>query len=59
MRCRMRVVPEKCSKSLTCVEICPVKAITQKGDVIVIDEKICLGCGCCAASCPNAAIEYE
>ncbi|MDR1334150.1 MAG: 4Fe-4S binding protein [Holosporaceae bacterium] len=55
----MRIVLEKCKKCLSCVEVCPVKAISQQGDEVVINKKECLECGCCASSCPNDAIEYE
>jgi ferredoxin len=55
----VRIVLEKCKKCLSCVDVCPVGAISQKNDEIVIDKKKCLECGCCASSCPNDAIEYE
>jgi MinD superfamily P-loop ATPase len=55
----MRIVPEKCKKCLLCLDVCPVTAILPKGEEVIIDKNKCLGCGCCAASCPNDAIEYE
>ncbi|MDR0968152.1 MAG: 4Fe-4S binding protein [Holosporaceae bacterium] len=55
----VRIIPEKCKKCLTCIEVCPVRAISEKDGKVTIDKDECLGCGCCAASCPNAAIEYE
>ncbi|MDR0753113.1 MAG: 4Fe-4S binding protein [Holosporaceae bacterium] len=55
----MKVIVEKCKKCLACLDVCPVKAISEKNGKIVIDENKCLGCGCCASSCPNHAIEYD
>ncbi len=55
----MKVIVEKCKKCLSCVEVCPIKAITEKNGEIVIDKDSCLGCGCCASACPNDAIEFE
>lgn len=56
----MRVNQEKCQKCLSCVEVCPIKACTfRENGNVEIDENICLGCGCCAAACPNQAIEFE
>ncbi|MDR0678027.1 MAG: 4Fe-4S binding protein [Holosporaceae bacterium] len=55
----MRIIPEKCKKCLVCIEVCPMRAIAQHGEEVVIDTDTCVGCGCCASSCPNKAIEYE
>ncbi|MDR0677661.1 MAG: 4Fe-4S binding protein [Holosporaceae bacterium] len=48
---------EKCKRCLVCVGVCPVKAISIKGENAEIDKDICIGCGCCASSCPNSAID--
>ncbi|MDR2157750.1 MAG: 4Fe-4S binding protein [Holosporaceae bacterium] len=55
----MRIVQEKCKKCLECVDVCPVKTIFQKNEIVEICKSGCLECGCCASSCPNNAIEYE
>ena len=55
----MKILVEKCKRCLTCVEVCPVKAISKKGDEVVIDKEVCLSCGCCASGCPHDAIEFE
>lgn len=40
-----------------CIKFCPVDAITQRSDgIIVIDEERCNGCGVCAAVCPYGAL---
>lgn len=55
----MKVITEKCEKCLSCADVCPVKAISKKGEEVVIDKEICLSCGCCTSCCPNDAIEFE
>ncbi len=40
-----------------CIRFCPVDAITQRSDgIIVIDKERCNGCGVCAAVCPYGAL---
>ena len=55
----MKIIVEKCQKCLGCVEVCPVQAISEKDEKVVIDKDVCLSCGCCASCCPNEAIEFE
>jgi len=47
----------------TCVDICPVGIIEHSddsdGEKIIIGLDGCLGCGLCAANCPEAAISLE
>ncbi|MFX0012604.1 MAG: 4Fe-4S binding protein, partial [Candidatus Hermodarchaeota archaeon] len=42
----------------TCVERCPVKAISVE-EVAVVDRNLCLGCGLCASVCPEEAISLK
>ena len=42
-----------------CLDLCPASAIAPAGDYVAIDEKICAGCGQCAAACPTGAASYE
>jgi electron transport complex protein RnfB len=44
-----------CSACETCVQRCPVGAITVK-ETAKVDRHKCLGCGLCAGSCPTEAI---
>jgi ferredoxin len=41
-----------------CLDLCPASAIAPAGDHVAIDEKICAGCGQCAAACPTGAASY-
>jgi len=46
---------EKCTTCGTCVDTCPVEAITLK-DKAEIDSENCIDCGTCVDSCPEGAI---
>jgi ferredoxin hydrogenase large subunit len=58
VRVLMEIIAEKCKRCLVCVEVCPVRAISDVDGKVSIDKSICLECGCCASSCPNEAIKY-
>lgn len=40
----------------SCVQACPVNAITIKNGTAVINPNICIGCGACAMACPRNVI---
>ena len=50
-----RVDENLCTACETCVEQCPVTAISM-ADVAQIDKQQCIGCGLCVGSCPDEAI---
>ncbi|HID26941.1 MAG TPA: 4Fe-4S dicluster domain-containing protein [Methanosarcinales archaeon] len=51
---------EECTGCGTCVEDCPVEAITLNDeDIAVIDEDTCTDCGTCVDVCPTSAISLE
>jgi ferredoxin len=54
------VDPEKCEGCETCVEECPVEAISINDDgVAEVDADECVECETCIDVCPNDAITME
>jgi Fe-S-cluster-containing hydrogenase component 2 len=51
----MPVLCLQCLKA-PCAERCPAKAISRRGDALVIDREACIGCGVCVTACPFGAI---
>ncbi|HSW10868.1 MAG TPA: 4Fe-4S dicluster domain-containing protein [Bacillota bacterium] len=62
---RARVDGQRCARCLTCVRLCPHRAIAIQPDpagilvVAVPDPAACRGCGVCAAACPALAITIQ
>lgn len=52
----MVVNKNKCIGCCTCVDVCPVNAISIENGKAKIDEKKCIKCGTCMAVCPVNAI---
>ena len=50
---------DSCVGCGTCVERCPVNAISLVDVETRINEAMCLGCGVCAHHCPEEAIQLE
>ena len=46
----------KCTGCGSCVEVCPVDAITVD-DIANVDDDKCIDCGTCVDECPTDAIE--
>ena len=53
-----KISPDLCVACGTCIDECPVEAISA-GDVYVIDPDKCIDCGTCAGDCPSEAIKPE
>jgi Fe-S-cluster-containing hydrogenase component 2 len=53
----MVVNNDKCIGCGTCVDICPVNAISLQDGKAVINQEKCVNCGACAGACPVNAIE--
>ena len=51
-------ITDKCIACGTCIDECPVGAISE-GDIYVIDADSCIDCGACAAACPSEAITQK
>jgi len=50
--------PEQCILCETCLEMCPMEAISHPSgeDTLIFNPNCCIGCGVCAANCPENAI---
>jgi ferredoxin len=53
------VDPEKCTGCETCVESCPLDAISMKDGKAVVDPDTCGDCGACVDACPVEAIRMD
>jgi len=43
-----------------CKDACPVGAITRRKDgIVLIDEKLCIGCKDCIQSCPLGVMQFD
>jgi uncharacterized protein (DUF362 family)/Pyruvate/2-oxoacid:ferredoxin oxidoreductase delta subunit len=56
---RPRADPELCTGCATCVEQCPVSALTMIGAIPVVDAGICISCFCCQEMCPEKAMALQ
>ena len=50
---------DKCTGCGTCVEWCPVEALSIDGDHPVVEDNWCVGCGACITRCPNSAAKLK
>lgn len=51
-------ISEDCTACGTCIDECPVEAISA-GNIYKIDPEVCTDCGACADVCPVEAIHPE
>ncbi len=43
-----------------CMAVCPVDAITKRGDgIVLIDTRLCIGCGDCIEGCPIGVMQFD
>ncbi len=50
-------INDECINCGACAPVCPVEAISEAGDVHVIDQDTCTDCGACVDVCPVDAID--
>lgn len=50
------VISDSCISCGSCVDGCPVSAISQGDTQYLIDAGSCIDCGSCAGTCPVGAI---
>lgn len=53
---RPQADPDLCTGCGTCVEQCPVSALTMRDDLPEVDADTCITCFCCQEICPEKAI---
>jgi len=53
----MEVKKDVCISCQSCLDACPVKAISMVDGKAHIDKEICISCGSCVGACPVNAIE--
>jgi uncharacterized protein (DUF362 family)/NAD-dependent dihydropyrimidine dehydrogenase PreA subunit len=53
---RPQADPDLCTGCGTCVEHCPVSALSLNDQLPVVDEDTCITCFCCQEMCPEKAI---
>jgi Pyruvate/2-oxoacid:ferredoxin oxidoreductase delta subunit len=51
--------PELCTSCGTCIEHCPVSALSMPEDIPVADVETCISCFCCQEMCPEKAISLR
>ncbi len=50
---------ELCTACCTCVDQCPVSALSMNGDTPLVDAESCITCFCCQEICPEKAITLK
>jgi uncharacterized protein (DUF362 family)/NAD-dependent dihydropyrimidine dehydrogenase PreA subunit len=53
---RPQVNPDWCTGCGTCIEQCPVSALSMSDNLPQVDPEICITCFCCQEICPEKAI---
>jgi uncharacterized protein (DUF362 family)/NAD-dependent dihydropyrimidine dehydrogenase PreA subunit len=56
---RPQADPELCTKCGTCIEHCPVSALSLGDCLPQVDADVCIACFCCQEICPEKAIALK
>ncbi len=56
---RPQADPDLCTACGTCIEQCPVSALSMPDDLPVVDADTCITCFCCQEVCPEKAMELK
>ena len=55
----VEVDKDECTGCETCIEVCPVEAISMVDDKAQIDQDTCTECETCVPECPVEAIKVK
>jgi len=55
---QVQYIKEKCIRCLSCLNICPARAIEAGNDSMKIDRDKCLKCGLCTQVCSSGALSF-
>jgi uncharacterized protein (DUF362 family)/Pyruvate/2-oxoacid:ferredoxin oxidoreductase delta subunit len=56
---RPRADPEKCTACGTCIDHCPVSALSMIDSIPHVNAGMCIACFCCQEMCPEKAISLR
>jgi uncharacterized protein (DUF362 family)/Pyruvate/2-oxoacid:ferredoxin oxidoreductase delta subunit len=56
---RPKADPQLCTECGTCVDQCPVSALSFSDQVPLVDPSLCITCFCCQEVCPEKAITLQ
>jgi len=56
---RPKADPQLCTACGSCVDHCPVSALSLQGDLPQVDPALCIACFCCQEICPEKAMALQ
>ena len=57
LRPQIHWIGSRCIGCRTCLDTCPLQALSMSSQGVLIDRDVCNGCGLCAEECPSTALE--